>query len=210
MIKVYYAPPSIYTRKVLSVLDEKGLDYQIEKISLENKDHQSEAFFKLNPNGEIPVLTDDAFTVYESTAIIEYLNDEYPEPPLMPEDSEGRARARMIEDFCDLHLFPAVKTCQRKKAANEEPDDDDRAELSAALDRLAGYLGKQSFIAGKLSLADCAVMAACASLEQYGLENLVSSPSLKNYFTVLKTRPGYKGASLFAFEPTQHESTVNP
>jgi glutathione S-transferase len=46
--------------------------------------------------------------IFDVPAIIEYLNDEYPEPPLLPEDSAGRARVRMVEDYCDLHLFPAL------------------------------------------------------------------------------------------------------
>ena len=78
MIRVYYAPPSIYGRKVLAVLEEKGLDYEIERMSFSTQDHLKPEYLVLNPNGEIPTLVDDNFVVYESTAIIEYLNDEYP------------------------------------------------------------------------------------------------------------------------------------
>ncbi len=84
MLELYYAPPSIYGRKALAVLDEKGLDYKIKKMSFTTQDHLKPEYLAINPNGEIPALSDDGLIVYESTAIIEYLNDEYPEPPLLP------------------------------------------------------------------------------------------------------------------------------
>src|SRR5436189_1104237 len=104
-MELYYAAPSIYGRKVLAVLEEKGLDYTIKKMTFAAEDHKKEDYLKLNPNGEIPTLVDDEAVIYESTAIMEYLNEEYPEPPLMPEDSYSRAKVRMIDDFCDLHLY---------------------------------------------------------------------------------------------------------
>jgi len=200
-IKVYYAPPSVYGRKVLCVLDEKGLDYEIERMSFQAKDHQKGEYLRVNPNGEIPALDDNGFIVYESTAIIEYLEDEYPEPRLMPEDSEGRARIRMIEDFCDLHMYPAVITALYAKHANEDASTETLDTLKAGMQRLEHYLGAGHFIAGDFSLADCAVMALIATFDGLGLtEEVVSSPKLKNYFSRLKTRPGYKGANLLSFE----------
>ena len=202
MIELYYAPPSIYGRKVLAVLDEKGLDYEIKKMSFVTRDQQNEAYLKLNPNGEIPTLVDEGFVVYESTAIIEYLNDEYPEPPLMPEDSAGRARVRMVEDYCDLHFYPDVVKCFIKKVLkHEELTDADKAPLSQHLKRIENYLGKQDYAAGKFSLADCAVMPAFVSLEAFGLQNLIAaSKALQTYTGRLKQRPGYKGAGVLSFE----------
>ncbi len=204
MIRVYYAPPSIYGRKVLAVLEEKGLDYEIEKMNFASQDHLKAEFAKINPNGEIPALTDDGFTVYESTAIIEYLNDEYPEPPMLPEDSAGRAKVRMIEDYCDLHVYPAIVRCLIKKLKQEELSEADRAAVTQAFKRLETYLGSQLYIAGIFSLADFAVMAAIASLDVIpAIQSSVSfGPAFQNYANSLKKRAGYKGASLFAFEAT--------
>jgi glutathione S-transferase len=195
-MEIYYAAPSIYGRKVLAVLEEKGLDYTIHKMSFENKDHKSPEYLKLNPNGEIPTLVDDNVVVYESTAIIEYLNDEYPEPPLMPESSDVRAMVRMIEDYCDLHLYPAIIGC-RRKMKKEALTDEDKNELKETVLRIEQYLGNKNYIAGEFSLADCAVMSAFASLEAAGLAGeILHSPTLTDYFSRLKARPGYKGASL--------------
>lgn len=198
MIRVYYAPPSIYGRKVLAVLEEKGLDYEIERLSFGTQDHLKPEYLKLNPNGEIPTIVDDGFVVYESTAIIEYLNDEYPEPPLLPEDSSSRAKARMVEDYCDLHLFPALVKCFIKKVLKkEELTDADKAAVSQGFSRLELYLGDQQWMAGKFSYADCAVMTAVATLESLELASVGSQSAVfQQYVQRLKKRPGYKGANL--------------
>lgn len=201
LMKLYYAAPSIYGRKVLSVLEEKGLDYDIEKMTFAAGDHKKDEYLKINPNGEIPTLDDNGFIVYESTAIIEYLEDEYPEPHLMPEDSEGRARVRMVEDFCDLHFYPAVIKVFKAKRNQEEVTEEMLGAIRDCLKRLAQYLGSQQFIAGDFSLADCAVMPVVASLEGLGsADSLVESRTLKTYFQRLKSRPGYKGANLMTLE----------
>ncbi len=196
MIDVYYAAPSIYGRKVLAVLDEKNLDYAIKPI--EWGKFQEPDYLKLNPNGEVPTIVDDGQAIYESTAIVEYLNDEYPEPALLADDSVARARARIVVAYCDLHFYRAlIKIVLAKKAAAEiAPEMIEK--VSVSIKRLEAYLGSQEFIAGKFSLADCAVMAGLATVEALGLTDKVGiTPKLKTYWDRLKRRPGYKGASLF-------------
>ncbi len=201
MIELYYAAPSIYGRKVLAVLDEKNLDYTIKSIAW--GDNAKEDYLKLNPNGEIPVMVDDGETIYESTAMIEYLNDEYPEPALLPEASADRARVRIVVAYCDLHFYKAIIKCVIKKRANEEITEDLIAGVAEGVKRLDAYLGKQEYIAGKFSLADCAVMAALASLDGIAITDKVGiTPKLRQYWDRLKKRPGYKGASLFAVKET--------
>ncbi len=203
MIEVYYAPPSMYGRKVLAVLEEKGLDYTIKPMSFKTQDHLKPEYTKINPNGEIPAISDEGFTIYESTAIIEYLEDEYPEPRLMPEDSEGRARVRMIDDFCDLHAYPPVVKCFIKKVLRkEELTDEDLAPVTEAFRRLGDYLGKKQCIAVEpFTLADCAVMPVFASAEGLGFKDkVIATEPMKKYFSRLQARPGWKGASLFSLE----------
>ncbi len=204
MIEVYYAPPSTYGRKVLAVLEEKGLDYEIKPMSFASEDHKKPEYEKLNPNGEIPTLVDDGAVIYESTAIIEYLNDEYPEPPLLPEDSFGRAKARMIEDYCDLHFYKALIHCLIKGKIQGQPlEDADKAPVVTALKRLETYLGNQPYMTGaQISLADLAVLTGLVSIEPLGLGDLFTSASLKKYFERLKKHAGYKGAAMFKLEET--------
>lgn len=198
MIEIYYAPPSIYGRKVLAVLEEKGLDYEIKPMTFSGEDHKKEEYLKLNPNGEIPTLVDDGMVIYESTAICEYLNDEYVEPALMPEDSYGRALVRMIDDYCDLHFYKALIKCLIKNKIQGQPlEDADKAPVSAALKRIEAYLGTQEYVAGKFSLADLAVLTGLVTLDALGLGDLLTSASVKKYYERLKKRPGFKGAAMF-------------
>ena len=202
MIQVYYAAPSIYGRKVLAVLEEKELDYEIKKLSFADKDHLKADYLKINPNGEIPALVDEGFTVYESTAIVEYLNDEYPEPPLMPEDSEGRAQVRMIDDYCDLHLYPEIVRCMFKKILkHEELTADDIKALAEKMKRIDDYLAKKTWLVGDFSIADCAIMPAISSLEAFGvLDECLTTPELQSYAGRMKARKGYKGGNLLSLE----------
>ena len=199
MIEVYYASPSIYGRKVLAVLEEKGLDYEIKLMSFAAGDHKKPEFEKINPNGEIPAMVDDGQIIYESTAMIEYLNDEYPEPPLLPEDSYGRAKVRMIEDYCDLHFYKAVVKCLIKGKIEGKPlEETDKSPVSVSLKRLEDYLGKQNYMAGdKVSLADFAALAGLVSLEPIGIGELLTLASLKKYIERMKKHAGYKGAAMF-------------
>ncbi len=63
MIEVYYAPPSLYARKVLAVLEEKNLDYEIKPMSFKTKEYLQEPYLKLNPNGEVPTIVDDGVPI---------------------------------------------------------------------------------------------------------------------------------------------------
>ncbi len=201
MIQVYYAPPSIYGRKVLAVLEEKGLDYEIKPMSFAAEDHKKDDYLKVNPNGEVPALVDDGMVIYESTAICEYLNDEYVEPALMPEDSYGRAKVRMIEDYCDLHFYRALVKCLIKNKIQGQPlEAADKDAVSTSLKRIETYLGSQEFVAGKFSLADLAVLTGFTTLEALGLGELMTSASLKKYYERLKKHPGFKGAAMFKIE----------
>src|SRR3970282_1229647 len=106
MIKLYHFPPSTNSRKVRIVLIEKGLEFERINIDLSKKEQKNPDYLKIHPLGQVPALDDEGFVVYDSTIINEYLEDEYPYPRLMPEDSEGRALARLMEDFRDNSFNP--------------------------------------------------------------------------------------------------------
>src|SRR5712692_11566500 len=101
MIKLYTFPQSSNSLKVRIALIEKGLEFERIQIDLTKKEQKNPEYLKINPFGQVPALDDEGFIVYDSTMINEYLEDEYPYPALLPKDSDGRARARMMEDFRD-------------------------------------------------------------------------------------------------------------
>ncbi|MSR78258.1 MAG: glutathione S-transferase family protein [Candidatus Omnitrophica bacterium] len=203
MIKVYYAPPSIYARKVLAVLEEKGLDYTIEPMSFQAGDHKKAEYLKLNPNGEIPTLVDDDRVIYESTAINEYLDEEYPYPSLMPKDSFERAKVRMIEEYCDLHFYRALINYLLKVVKKVVPSDgEEMKRLEESVKGFEQYINEEEdYLVGEFSLADCAAATALSTLEKFGLApELLKTDKTKRYLARLKLHAAYKGANLFELE----------
>lgn len=94
-----YASP--YVRKVLVVLDLKGIAYEIDPII---PFMGNDEFSKLSPIRRIPVLIDDRVTLSDSTVICEYLDDRHPEPAVRPADPVARARGRWLEEFADTRM----------------------------------------------------------------------------------------------------------
>ena len=111
MIKLYDFLPCPFGQKIRIILAEKGLSYELIQIDLTQGEQRKPDFLRLNPFGRVPVLIDEDITVYDSTIIAEYLEDEYPEPPLLPAigSSALRARARTWEDFAGYRDAIAAK-----------------------------------------------------------------------------------------------------
>lgn len=97
---VYEHPFSPYAQKIKIALREKQIAF--EAVIPEGMGSGiAPRLSPLNPRVEVPALVDGDVTVFDSTIILEYLEDKYPDPPLLPAGPAARARARMIEDICD-------------------------------------------------------------------------------------------------------------
>ncbi|KAG8189293.1 hypothetical protein JTE90_019053 [Oedothorax gibbosus] len=84
--------------RVRIALVYKGIDFEYKAVNLLTGDHQKEDFLKLNPCGNVPVLTDNGNTIASSAAILEYLEETVPSPALLPKDPVSRAKVREIVD----------------------------------------------------------------------------------------------------------------
>ena len=106
MLKLYENPLSGYVQKVKIALLEKGIEF--ESLAAEGlmAGTAGGAFVEANPRAEIPALIDGDFRVFDSTVILEYLEDKWPNPPLLPKSPAERARVRMIEDVMDTQYEP--------------------------------------------------------------------------------------------------------
>lgn len=103
MLDLLEHPLSPYSQKVRIALDEKGVAYTLRTPDAIGSGNTPEAFRQANPRGEVPVLFVDGEPLFDSTIILEFLEDRYPEPPLRPADPMARARARTIEEVMDTH-----------------------------------------------------------------------------------------------------------
>jgi glutathione S-transferase len=104
---LYEHPLSSYAQKVKIALREKDLAFRTEVPAGLGSGHASGPFAQASPRLEVPTLIDGETRVFDSTIILEYLEDAHPAPALLPASPADRARARMIEDVCDT-LYEAV------------------------------------------------------------------------------------------------------
>jgi maleylacetoacetate isomerase len=93
----------------------KRLDYRPHYVSLPKMEHRDQAYRALNPQGLVPVLVEDGRSYVQSLAIIEYLDETYPEPPLMPKGADARAYVRAFSQVigCDIHPLNNVRVLKR-------------------------------------------------------------------------------------------------
>jgi glutathione S-transferase len=110
-IRLYYASGSPYAWRVWLALEHKQLPYELQLISFDAGDLKKPSFLALNPRAKVPVLVDDDFALYESAAIVEYLEDRYAESGrrLLPGDLRQRAVARRLVREADQYVATAME-----------------------------------------------------------------------------------------------------
>jgi maleylacetoacetate isomerase len=153
-------------------LNLKGLAYDAVPVHLGRNEHQRAEFGAVNPQQLLPALElDDGQVLAQSLAIMEYLEEKYPKPPLLPGDSYGRARVRALSLLvaCEIHPLNNKRTLDylRSGVGGSEPQvaewyrhwiDDGLAKLEAAMTRGAGT--------GRFSHGDAPTMADCCLVPQ--------------------------------------------
>ena len=160
----YYGSGSPYVWRVQLALEHKQLPYELKVLSFSLGDTKKPEFGKLNPRHQVPVLVDGDFVLYESNAIVAYLDDAYPASgaPLFPGNAQTRALTRRLVLEIDNYLVPRfdplleqafwVKPEERKPEVIESSKQATRTELELLT---AAMLG--DFLAGPLSAADFAL-----------------------------------------------------
>lgn len=161
MLKLYYNPRSTYSRRVLIQLLEKRIPYESNIVDMAAKAHKAPAYLSKNPYGRVPVLDDDGFVLYESTAILNYIEAAHPKPALAPTDPKGRALVDMHMKLCDIQMgvhmgtiiFP--KRFLKKDRWNLEAMETAKTAIAAHLDILRMQLAGKTYLVGEqFSLAD--------------------------------------------------------
>jgi stringent starvation protein A len=202
MLKLYDYPDCPFCQKVRVVLAEKDLEYEKIFVDLRKQEQKLPDFLRLNPYGKVPVLVDEDEIIYDSTIIDEYLEEEYPIPRLMPEDSQGRARVRLMEDYCDNSFIPptTMLLAQVRKTEAErdlQRVDQAREELRRALYFLRDRLGGQSFLCGgEFTLADASFAPRIMVLGRLGIELEPALAPVQAWIDRIRARPSVRSLGL--------------
>lgn len=194
-MKLYTFPPAPNPARVEFFLNEKirgGAAIDVERVLVNffERAQKSPEHRGRNPSGTVPVLElDDGSYLTESEAIMEYLEEVYPEPPLIGRDPRTRAETRCRERFVEHNvLFPIGRYVHAAKSPLGLPPDPavaarELARLPSGLRRVNGWLGEGEFVMGAApSIADCTLLAAINFGRFADLEAEKEYPNLQRWF----------------------------
>ncbi len=201
MIKLYDFSLSPRARKVRITLTAKGLEYEKVPIDITQGEQKTPEYLAINPYGKVPALQDNGTTVYESTIIMEYLNDTYPSPPLLPDDVGQRARARVLMHYADNPYEHAVATLAAELllkpmqggTADHEIVSQANTDLNLCFDHLTNELGNNDFLVGStLTLADIPYVSWALLFPKLNVD--IPYPRLEAWINRLKEQPSVQAA----------------
>ena len=215
MIRIIGSYVSPYVRKVLACLNVKGLGYEIDPIT---PFFGNDEYERLSPLRRIPVLVDGDVTICDSSVICAYLDDAYPERPLLPGGAKDRARARWLEEFADTRLGDVfIWGLFYQKVVRPgvwgEPADEARVaktlseDLPHALDYLERELPASGFLFGEIGLGDIAIASFFRNGAYAGFEtDAMRWPVTAAFVARTLAHPCF--ASLLPFEDVQRSAEV--
>ncbi len=157
----YFRSSAAY--RVRIALNLKGIHYESRPVDLRSGEQKSANYRALNPQGFVPMLEIDGLRLTQSLAIIVYLDQHYPEPPLMPADSADQAhvRALALTIACDIHPLNNLRVLKYLGGSlGIEEDQRDAwyrhwvSEGLAALEALVGHRSSDFLFGNAVSLAD--------------------------------------------------------
>lgn len=140
-MQFYYGSGSPWAWRVQFALEEKQLPYEAKLMSFSAGDIKKPEYLAMNPHGKVPVLVDGDTTLYESQAILEYLEEKYPKPPLLPADAGSRAAVRIEELECTTYMNEAFRGLAQIAFFTPEAERDPKTMKERKAD-VASELGK--------------------------------------------------------------------
>jgi stringent starvation protein A len=169
------------------VLAEKDLHADTHYVTSENK---PEALNELNPYHGVLTLIDRDLVLYDAQIMIEYLDERYPHPPLMPVDPASRANNRQIRFRIMRDLFGLVPAL---RDSNVDTRHSARATACEALHTIApAFARNRYFLADEFSLTDCCLAPFLWRVGQYGLKLSIQAKPLLKYAEMLFARSAFR------------------
>ena len=200
-MKVYGSPLSPFVRKVLVALQLKELEYEQDPVA---PNALPPGYLKISPLGKIPAFTDGDLAIPDSTVICEYLEEQYPHPPLLPADNRQRAQARWFEEYADTRLVELLGGLFFERILKplflQQPADEEKVRhtiddpLPQAQDYLEGQLPAEGFLFGGIGLADISLVSPFINGEyaRYRID-AARWPKLAAYIERIKEHPVVAG-----------------
>ena len=220
MLRLYHVPLSPFCRKVRLTLAEKRLEVELVE---ERYWEGSAEFLRRNPAGKVPVLRMEGRMLAESQAICEYLDELYPDAPLMPADPAGRYEVRRLCAWFDDSFHREVTANLlyerlNKKLMGEGYPDSTKIKIGAKrirfhMDYMAWLLEHRRWLAGNsLTLADFAAAAHLSSLDYINDVDWERVPAVREWYAIIKSRPAFRpllADQVPGFQPSRHYADLD-
>ncbi len=176
---LYDAPRCPYCARARIVLAEKAVEFEVVEIDLSDRPAW---IYEKNPAGKVPVLEEDGRPLPESAVVMEFLEERYPEPPLLPSDPADRAAVRLLV-FRDRELTDPYYAFRRGETGAREA-------LDSALAGLDAVLAERPYLGGdEYGLADIAYVPWLLRARDMLDVELAGFPSLAAWLARLEERP---------------------
>ncbi len=201
MLTLWYGSGSPFAWRVQLVLEEKGLSYEGVLLSFSGGDLKTPEHLARHPHGKVPVLADGDLVLYESSAIVEYLDERYPDPVLLPRSASDRALVRIEEIEATQYFAEAFRPLARQLFFTA-PAARDAARIAEARHAVGHELGRLErratarggdFIHGRsLTRADLAWLPFVELAERAGVTVAAETePWLLAWRDRMRMRPSY-------------------
>ena len=201
---VHGIPGSPFVRAVLATLEEKRLPWRLNALA--PPQHKAPEHLARHPFGRVPAIEHDGFALYETGAILRYIDRVAPEPALTPGNPRAEARMNQAMSLVDWYLFPAAAAIVFPRVVAPRlglaADDSGVAEAlpkaKVSIDALAAVLGDQPFIAGdSLSLADlhAGPQIDFFAMTPEGRELMSAHPPLVAWLERMTARPSFEATT---------------
>jgi glutathione S-transferase len=212
-MQLYGHPWSINTRKVLTVLAEKRSAADLVYVDIPRGQHRTPEHAARHPFSKLPVLDDDdGFRVYETAAVMRYLDERVQGPSLQPTDARGRARAlqwdRVHQSYFEPHAHPMIVHAMFSRIIGFDGDraiiDAGRTAMQPALDEIDRHLRTSPHLAGEaFGLADVTWMPYLDYLLAIGEDDAVTKgrPGLSAWWERISGRPAWQAVARTGLQP---------
>ena len=173
---LYSDPNCAQSHRVRIVLGEKDLVFNVVNV---NQSDNNEDLIALNPNNSTPTFVDRNLVLYESRVIMEYLDERFPHPPLMPVDPVIRAKTRMVLHYIEKDLYGLLDDL---KSSGEKKSSAAKLKLEENLMLSLNFLqGSKFFLSDDFSIIDCSIAPILWRLPEYGIELPKSGKPILKY-----------------------------
>jgi len=198
-VKLYTHALSPFSAKVRVALAEKGVRADEERLPITRTAivRKPKELLDANPRGQVPTLVEGDLVLYDSTVILEWLEERFPSPSLLPASVDDRARARLLEDDADWLMTTAIADLLAEVHRKTDPATRDTAKIAAAseairreYDRLEGVLADgREYLCGPFGIPDVASYLPVSFAAFYGVSPGETHPRLAAWLARMAARP---------------------